>query len=340
MKKLFCLMVALALALTCASGALATKAAPKIFACPKEITGDYWTFNGQGVEQAGKDLGVNVVWNGPTEADVQTQINMINDMLEAGAKGILLASSDAAAMEECVTNAVQAGAIVVTWDSDCAGPRTCMVNFADDYSLGCEIAESLIRQTGVVEGNVALLTGQSGASNHITRIQGIKDTLAQKYPGIKIVVEMDCDDSQDIALSNAQNILATYDDIIGFATVSGAEVPSAVQAVQQAIDHGLIEPGSCHVAGSMVPSSVYEYLKEGVVIKEVLSAHPLQLGYAAVWMTNYLIDNGGVMPEVGTVLKIGEDVFGEPLSLTVVNEHLCLTPLLTVTSETVDNYEF
>ena len=51
-------------------------------------------------------------------------------------------------------------------------------------------------------------------------------------------------------------------------------------------------------------------------------------------------NHDGVMPEVGTVLEIGDDVFGEPLSLTVVSEDLCLTPLLTVTTETIDNYDF
>lgn len=338
MKKV--LSVLLTLALLCGLGAALAEEDVTIFACPKQITGDYWTFNGIGVEQFAEDYGVNVVWNGPAESDVQMQINQVYDMMEAGAKGIMLAANDAAAVEEVVTEAIEKGLIVVTWDSDCAGPRTCMVNFAEDYALGCEIAESLVRQMGTEEGNIALLTGQAGATNHITRAQGIRDTLAEKYPGIKIVVEMDCDDSQDIALSNAQNILATYDDIRGFATCSGAEVPAAAQAVQQAIDAGLIEAGSCHVAGSMVPSSVYEYMKEGTVITEILTAHPYQLGYAAAWMTNYLIENDGVMPEVGTVLEIGDDVFGEPLSLTVVSEDLCLTPLLTVTTETIDNYDF
>lgn len=337
MKKLLSILVVLTLVLSM-SAAFAEETT-KIFACPKSLTGDYWTFNGVGVEKFGEDFGVDVTYNGPAEADVQAQINMCYDAIENGADGILLAANDYAAVEQLVTDAIDKGLYVVTWDADCAGPRTMMVNFAEDYQLGCQIAESLIRQMGKEEGNVALLVGQAGASNHITRAQGIRDTLA-KYPGIEIVVEMDCDDSQDIALSNAQTILATYDDIAGFATCSGAELPAACQAIQQAIDAGMIEPGSCYVAGSNTPGSIYEYLKEGVVCKEDLSSHPYQLGYAATWMVNYLIEHDGVKPEVGTVLTIGEDVFGSPLELTMVSENLALTPLLTVTPENVDNFDF
>lgn len=338
MKKVLSLVIALVL--LCGFAALAEDSTPKILACPKSLLGDYWTFNGIGVEQFGEDFGVNVVWNGPaTEGDVQAQINMCYDMMEAGVQGILIAPNDASAVEEVITEAVENGVIVVTWDADTTAPRTCMVNFAEDYALGCEIAESLVRQMGKEEGKVALLVGQAGASNHINRAQGIRDTLA-KYPGIEIVVEMDCNDSQDIALSNAQTILASYDQIDGFATCSGAEAPAACLAVQQAVDAGLIEAGSCKVAGSNVPSSVYDYLKDGSIMSEILTSHPYQLGYAAAWMTNYLIDNGGVVPEVGTRLEIGDDVFGSPLYLDVVSEDLLLTPLLTVTTETVDDYDF
>ena len=75
-------------------------------------------------------------------------------------------------------------------------------------------------------------------------------------------------------------------------------------------------------------------------MSEILTSHPYQLGYAAAWMTNYLIDNGGAVPEVGTRLEIGDDVFGSSLYLDVVSEDLLLTPLLTVTTETVDDYDF
>ncbi|MDO4549234.1 MAG: substrate-binding domain-containing protein [Clostridia bacterium] len=337
MKKFLSVFVALLLVMTMfGTCALAQN---KIFACPKSLTGDYWTFNGVGVMQFGEDFGVDVSYNGPTESNVQAQINMVYDAIENGANGILLAPNDMAAVEQVVTDAIDAGLYVVTWDADAAGPRTMMVNFAEDYELGCQIAESLIRQMGKEEGNVALLVGQAGASNHMTRAQGIRDTLA-KYPGIEIVVEMDCDDSQDIALSNAQTILATYEDIAGFVTCSGAELPAACQAIQQAIDQGLIEAGTCYAAGSNTPGSIYEYLKEGVVCKEDLSSHPYQLGYAAAWMLNYLIENGGQIPEVGTVLDIGDDVFGSPLSLTMVSEELALTPLIVVTTENVDQFDF
>lgn len=338
MKKILSMLIVCVLC--CGFAALAEGGGVKILACPKSLVGDYWVFNGEGVVKFGEDSGVNVVWNGPAvEGDVQTQINMMYDMIEAGVKGILVAPNDAAAVEEVVNDALEQGIVVVTWDADTAN-RTCMVNFAEDYSLGCQIAESLVRQMGKEEGKIALLVGQSGASNHITRAQGIRDTLAEKYPGIEIVVEMDCNDSQDIALSNAQSILASYDQIDGFATCSGCEPPAACLAIQQAIDAGQIEAGSCKVAGSNVPSSCYDYIKDGSIMSEILTSHPYQLGYAAAWMTNYLVDNGGVVPEVGTRLEIGEDIFGSELFLDVVSEDLLLTPLITVTSETIDNYDF
>jgi ABC-type sugar transport system substrate-binding protein len=51
------------------------------FVSPHLIGPAYWTAAEIGVRQAGKDLGVNVLYNGTTTADSASQVNMFQDML-------------------------------------------------------------------------------------------------------------------------------------------------------------------------------------------------------------------------------------------------------------------
>ena len=51
---------------------------------PKLISIPYFTQTGEGAEQAGEDLGINVIYNGPTTADAAQQVTMIEDYITQG----------------------------------------------------------------------------------------------------------------------------------------------------------------------------------------------------------------------------------------------------------------
>ena len=70
-----------------------------IVVMPKLIGIPYFTQTGEGAIQAGEDLGVNVIYNGPTVGDVAEQIKMLEDYITQGVDAIAVAPNDPAAMD-------------------------------------------------------------------------------------------------------------------------------------------------------------------------------------------------------------------------------------------------
>ncbi|MDF9842590.1 ABC-type sugar transport system substrate-binding protein [Paenibacillus sp. PastF-1] len=88
------------------------------FINPKSIGPAYWAAAEKGALQAGKDMGVEVIFNAPTEADSSKQINMIQDMLTRKVSGIGVSPNDAKAVGPVFKKAAEQDVQIVTWDSD------------------------------------------------------------------------------------------------------------------------------------------------------------------------------------------------------------------------------
>ena len=94
----------------------------QIAVIPKGSTHDYWKHVHQGANEAAKELGVTINFQGPEkEDDKESQIRMIETMISKGVKGIVLAPLDDQALAEPVANAKKAGIPVVIIDSGLSG---------------------------------------------------------------------------------------------------------------------------------------------------------------------------------------------------------------------------
>ena len=69
-----------------------------VLVMPKLVGIPYFNASETGALQAGKDLGVNVIYAGPTQPDAAAQVKMIEDYISRGVDAIAVAPNDPAAL--------------------------------------------------------------------------------------------------------------------------------------------------------------------------------------------------------------------------------------------------
>lgn len=312
-----------------AEGGASNPDARTYFMNPKSIGPAYWAAAEKGALQAGEDLGVNILYNAPTEADSSKQINMIQDMLTRQVDGIGISPNDAKAVGPVFRKAIGEDVQVVTWDSDAPETdRQYYVAPATDEEVGDLLAKTIGEEIGG-EGEVAFMVAGLGSQNQIAKSDAAKAYFAEHYPGIEVVTTVSSDDDQQKAYANAQNLLRTYPDLKGIIGFAGGEPPAAAEVVEQAIQAGTLEAGQIAITGIAVPSVVKNYIKNGTINTDIIW-DPGKLAYATVYIMDQLaqgneITDGMEIPTVGPVTVDGQSVF---------------IGMLEVNSENVDEFDF
>ncbi|MCJ7842973.1 autoinducer 2 ABC transporter substrate-binding protein [Lederbergia sp. NSJ-179] len=299
------------------------------FINPKSIGPAYWSAAEKGAKKAGKDLGVEVIYNAPSTTDSSQQINMIQDMLTRQVNGIGVAPNDPTAVASVFNTAKEQGVNIVNWDSDAPETsRDYYVGPSTDVELGKEFIKMAAEKING-KGKLAFMVASLSAQNQTEKVEAAKELLAEEYPDIEVVTTVSSDDDQQKAFENAQNLISTYPDLNGIVGFAGAEAPAAAQAVERAISEGKIKKGQITITGFAVPSLVSKYVKNGT-IEELVTWDPTKLGYGTVYVLNALsngdkIEDGMEIPNVGKV---------------TVQDQLILIGTEVITKDNVDDFDF
>lgn len=269
-----------------------------IVVMPKLTGIPYFTATGEGAVKAGKDLGVNVIYNGPTTADAAQQVTMIEDYITQGVDAICVAPNDAAAMTAVLTKAREAGIIILDWDT-AADPSLvdASIHNIDDVAFGEHMMQELVSYMGTEDAQYAIITGGLSAANLNGWIAAAKAYAEENYPNLELVADpYPTDEKQDVAYSTTQDVLKAYPDvkgILGFSTPTGPGCGLAIR------DLGLQDEVSL-VANAM-EDDVQDVLSDGSLDVGCLWDCN-DLGYLTVCVAKSLLD--------GNKLENGMDVEG------------------------------
>ena len=107
-----------AAALTVAGAVTASAQGIKIGLIPKFTSDPYFVAANQGAQEAAAELGVTVEFNGPVNADVSEQANIIDRFVRRRFDVIAVSANDPDALAPAMKRAQDAGIITMTWDAD------------------------------------------------------------------------------------------------------------------------------------------------------------------------------------------------------------------------------
>ena len=299
----------------------------KICMMPKLVGIPYFNAAEQGAKEAAEELGVELVYDGPTEAKAALQSQMIEQWIQQQCGAITVAANDPDALAPAMKKAGEAGIATGAWDADVApDARDVFVNQATFEAIGYKAVDLMAEQTGG-KGKFLVVTGSLTAPNQVAWLENMRERMKEKYPEMSIASVEPGEEDLQLGIDITKNYLRANPDTAGVFGITSVALPGAAEAVEQ---EGLT--GEVAVTGLSTPNEMKPYLESGVVEKFVLW-NTVDLGYLAVHVANAQIE--GNLPKSGT-FKAGR--LGEVKM--IAEDEVLLGPPLVFSKENIDEYDF
>ena len=248
---------------------------------PKAKGDPYFVSCRKGAEEAAKEFGVELIWDGPTDLDPAKQNEVVEGWITRGVDVIAVSVENSAAISTVLRKARERGIKVLTWDADAeANARDFFINQATPQGIGYTLMDEAARILGG-KGEFAIITASLSAANQNEWIKHIKARLAEKYPAIKLVAIQPSDGDRDRAFQETQNVMKVHPNVKLIMGVAAPAVPGAAEAVKQS------GRADVKVIGLSIPSLCKSYVHDGVIESFVLW-NTLDLGYLTVFAANEL----------------------------------------------------
>jgi len=325
-RRASCLFLLMTMAACGGGGASAPAGGSTVAMMPKNKGNPYFVSCRQGAEEAARELGVKLLWDGPTETDAAKQNEVVEAWITRGVDVIAVSVENREGLSTVLRKARARGIKVVTFDADALpDARDFFVNQATPRG----IAETLLEHTSRIlggRGDFAIVTASLTAANQNEWIQEIRDLLTSKYSGLKLVDIRPSDDDRKRAFDETQSLLKAYPNVKVVMAIASPAVPGAAEAVKQS------GRSDVKVTGLGLPNDANPYLKDGVLDSVVLW-NTQDLGYLTLYAANALAR--------GT-LKSGAPSFeaGRLKTLRIEGDNILLGTPFTFTKDNVDRFDF
>ncbi|HEX7295518.1 MAG TPA: substrate-binding domain-containing protein, partial [Pyrinomonadaceae bacterium] len=206
---------------------------PVIALMPKAKGDPYFVSCKQGADEAAKELGVELLWDGPTDLDPAKQNEVVEAWITRGVDVIAVSVENKVGISSVLRKAREKGIKVITWDADAErDARDFLINQATPQGIGYTLTDEAARILNN-KGEFAIITASLSAANQNEWIKYIKERLAQKYPDLKLVAIQPSEGDRDRAFSETQTVLKVYPNVKLVMAIAAPAVPGAAEAVQQ-----------------------------------------------------------------------------------------------------------
>jgi ABC-type sugar transport system substrate-binding protein len=297
---------------------------------PKLIGIGYFGATTLGQQQAAEELGnVSVSTDGPTDANIDDQIQVIDSYITQGVDGILFAANDPVAIAPVLRKALDAGIYVVGYDANSEpDARQWFVNQAEFNGIGKALIDSLVDQKGE-DASFGIVTSTFTTPNQARWVSEMWAYATECFPDLEWLETLEAQEDAGLSFQQAQTLVNKYgEDLDGIIGLTSVATPASADAVNQA---GVCEDVA--VVGLALPNAMKPYVSTGCV-RDVILWNPVDLGYAALYVLRAVVD-GEFQPGDSSVMagKLGE--------LMVVNgSEVLLGPPFTYNMDNINDFDF
>ena len=243
---------------------------------PKGTASMWWEVVRSGAEQAGKEEGYTISWNGPEqENDREKQIQSVEDALTHGIKALVLGPNDSKALVRPVEKAKGTGIPVVIIDSSIETDQYDSFAATDNVAGGADAA----RRLGAAlngHGKVILTCFIQNSASTDDRAKGFRETLAKEFPGIELVAEQYTLGTVEDARQKTVDMLTKHNDIDGLFAVNQPTSVGAYKALQSQKLTGKVK-----FVGFDSDPVLLEGIEKGEV-DSLIVQDPYKIGYTGV----------------------------------------------------------
>lgn len=309
-----------------AEGSSAEKAGEKtIYVIVKVLGNQYWSVLQAGAEQAGKDLGCNVVVVGTAlESDIEGQLTLLQNAVSAQADGIVIAPLDSVSLDAPITEAYNSGTPVVLVDTLIKSDNYSAALMTNNVSAGASAAEEMLnrlRASGLGENEtaqIAIQIGSTGSQTITDRVNGFKEYWAKNAPEAWTILSDDIkvnDGDISKAVGFCQDFLTTYPDIKGMFGPNNGSTVGFVTGLTEA------KRSDITMVGFDFSSEIETMIRSGEYDVASVVQRQYYMGYDGV-KTALELANGGSVSEktvdTGVIVVDGENV-DEPEVQEIIN---------------------
>ena len=278
MKKVIVFVLVAALALTAVFAQGASESSSKsytIHLITMDQMDQHWVACNQGAQEAGKELGVKVVFNSPDTKDDNKQIECINNSVAQGADAILVAANAPDSQVSALKEAAAAGVKIVYVDSP-ANFESLRLFATDNEAGGKKIGEALLAELnkkGITSGKIGVIGVNPATESCNSREKGFRSAFTGT--NFTLLETQYCDGDATRSKEAADNFIAP-----GCVAVYGSNEGSTVgagNAVKEAKAAGIDVIG----CGSDASDTNKSLVKEGALLC-IMGQNPYQMGYQGV----------------------------------------------------------
>ncbi|HTQ53449.1 MAG TPA: substrate-binding domain-containing protein [Bryobacteraceae bacterium] len=243
---------------------------------PKATSHLFWVSVQAGAIAAGRELNVDVLWNGPaTETDYARQVEIVDSMIARQVDGLAVAAQDRTTLNGALDRAAQAHIPVTVFDSGVDSTNYLTFLATNNYQAG----EMAARKLGALlkgKGKIAMLMHAPGSKSTMDREAGFEECLTKNFPGIHIVARQFSMSDRAKAVDATENFLTAQPDLDGlFASAEPGSVGAALALKSRGV------AGKVKLVAFDASDELVQDLRDGS-IDALVAQDPFRMGYEAV----------------------------------------------------------